>query len=299
MKRIALMRAASAGMALCLTACGGGGGGSELASTPPPPTTPTPTPTSSAVDIFQSPASQEFAVTGTGSDLRIRYDAATNRYEVNPGNQGWVALLDDPLFSPLAGNPNTNFVFAGSPVNQSNFLIRAHYSYTNPDLQYLYSNLAPWSGQGLGGYVAFGMATPPGGVPATGNATYNGMIEGVSTEKYSSPWDYGDESPAHIAGSIKLAFSFGSGSLSGSISPTLYLGTDHQLGTFNFVNTVFSAGSTSFSGRFDTATPGSNSFSGLFTGPNAQELIGKFALPYVSPVDGTSQQSQGAFIAKK
>jgi len=42
-----------------------------------------------------------------------------------------------------------------------------------------------------------------------------------------------------------------------------------------------------------------NSFSGLFTGPSAQELIGNFAFPYRSPVDGKTYQADGAFIGAK
>ena len=36
-----------------------------------------------------------------------------------------------------------------------------------------------------------------------------------------------------------------------------------------------------------------------FTGPTAQELIGNFAFPYVSPIDSKSYQASGAFVAKK
>lgn len=302
MKRTASKLVASAAMALFVAGCGGGGGGGGLASTPTPqvtPTpTPTPTPTSSAVDIFQSPSSQEFAVKGSGGDLRIRFDASTNKYEVNAGNQGWVALVDDPFSSPLAGNPNTNFVFAGSVQNQSYFFIRAHYSYSDPQYRYLYSNLAPWAGQGLGGYAAFGMATPAGSVPVSGTATYAGLIEGSATDTYFDGLA-GQVAAGGIDGTINLVFNFGGGSLSGSISPRLYLDTLIPLGTFSFKDTVYSTGSTSFSGRFDTNVAGNNSFSGLFTGPNAQELIGSFAFPYMSPVNGTPQQSQGAFIAKQ
>jgi hypothetical protein len=71
------------------------------------------------------------------------------------------------------------------------------------------------------------------------------------------------------------------------------------LGPFAFSDTVYSTGSTSFSGRFDTDVAGLNSFSGLFTGPNAEELMGNFALPYRSPVDNQTYQAAGAFVGKK
>ena len=66
-----------------------------------------------------------------------------------------------------------------------------------------------------------------------------------------------------------------------------------------FRDTVYSIGSTTFSGKFDTALGGINSFGGLFTGPNAQELIGNFAFPYKSPVDGLTYEADGAFVGKK
>ena len=85
--------------------------------------------------------------------------------------------------------------------------------------------------------------------------------------------------------------------MSGKISPNLHQG--FNLGDLNFVNTVYSTGSSTFSGKFDTNASGVNSFSGLFTGPAAQELIGKFAFPYVSPIDSKTYQADGAFVGAK
>ena len=65
-----------------------------------------------------------------------------------------------------------------------------------------------------------------------------------------------------------------------------------------FTNTVYSTGSTTFSGKFDSTLSGANSFSGLFTGPAAQELIGNFTFPYASPADHHDYQAAGAFVAK-
>jgi len=100
-----------------------------------------------------------------------------------------------------------------------------------------------------------------------------------------------------VNGSILLSFNFAAGTLSGSISPNLHQG--YAFAPLNFRDTVYSTGSTTFSGRFDTTAAGVNSFSGLFTGPTAQELIGNFAFPYVSPIDSKSYQASGAFVAKK
>lgn len=289
--------ASAIALAMALTACGGGGGALNSTPTPALTPTPTPTPTSSAVEIFQSPATQEFATIGSGNSLRIRYDAATNKYEVMAEGRGWETLVDDPSFSPHPGDPNVSFVFAAT--NASHFMIRTHYSYAEPTVRYLYSNLAPWSVGSVGGVTAFGMATLAGGVPVVGSASYQGIIEGRTTETYVDGWSDEGVAPGYVQGNINLAFDFGNGSLSGSISPILHLDRSHNLAPMQLTNTVYSIGSTTFSGQFATTLTGANSLSGLFTGPAAQELIGSFAFPYTSPVDDKKYQAAGAFVGKR
>lgn len=288
----------AAAASLALSACGGAGIG--VGSTPPPPLTATPpaSAASTAVELFQNPASQEFATSGSGAPLRIRYDAASNKYEVNTGSGQWNALLDDPNSSPLPGNPNVNFAIAGGGF----LMIRAHYAYP-ADYSYRYSNLAVWSGPGangqsVGGYTAVGIPTSLAGVPRTGSASYQGLIEGGSTVVCACGWD-GQQANATIDGSVSLTFDFGQGSLSGALHPSLYADKHYDLGTLAFTNTVFGIGSQNFSGTFATSVSGPNAFSGMFTGPNAQELIGNWSFPFTSPLDGTIQSATGAMIAKR
>lgn len=240
---------------------------------------------------------------GTGSDLRIRYDSASNKYEVLVGN-GWVQLVDDPLSSPLPGRPNQMFVFAGAPTNQSFFTILAHRGFSEPEFQYRYSNLALWavpltgSQSGLSGVTAFGIATPPGGVPVSGSASYQGMVQGTST--VTGPWGWdGETAAAWVDGSVLLNFNFSNGSLAGELHPYLEADKRYDLGTLAFTNTIFGVGSQTFSGSFATNVSGPNSFSGLLTGPHAEELIGKWAFPFLSPIDGAPHSAAGAWIAKK
>ena len=94
--------------------------------------------------------------------------------------------------------------------------------------------------------------------------------------------------------------------LAGAMTAALDDYTMIPLGTFNFKDTVFAAGSTSYSGKFDTQTAGDNFFLGQFTGPNAEETIGAWALPFVLDVgsstvaaDGKAHQAFGAWIGKK
>ena len=62
---------------------------------------------------------------------------------------------------------------------------------------------------------------------------------------------------------------------------------------------MYSTGRTTFSGQFNSNLPGVNSFSGLFTGPHAEEVIGNFAFPYRSPIDNQTYQADGAFVGAK
>ena len=281
--------------AFALAGCGGGGGG-YVSSTPiampmPTPTpTPTPTPAPSPAIIPAATTSQQFAAFGathsTSGDrtprldaseqLQVRYVQSSNSYEVQlPGSQTWagISLLTSGAFPNLAGDTAYLWLREGG---------------------YQYSRLFEWADKNstVFGHEAVGMATPASGVPLTGSASYSGQLLGYTSEYQAT---LADDFP--VDGSIDLLFNFGVGSLSGSIKPNLHQG--YATDPLNFRDTVYSKGSTTFSGRFDTTVPGVNSFSGLFTGPSAQELIGNFAFPYRSPVDGKTYQADGAFIGAK
>ena len=302
----ALLLASAVALAAGLSACGGGGG-SGLASTPPPPPTPpppTPPPDPGAAIIPAATSSQQFISKGvsyggsvfmdfeTGDPLPVpttddseqvdvRYNATSGFYEVEfpHDGPGWR-----PLGTPAGAN-------SGHYVTENGAVVFD----LGPKQQY--SALLAWTGMNSFGATAIGIPTFQLGVPTTGSAIYNGQLYGFSSEGRFDGMD--GHFTAGISGSILLNFNFGSGSLSGSISPTLLMNGSHPLGTINFTNTVYSTGSTNFSGSFDTNLTGLNSFSGLFTGPNAQELIGNFAFPYTSPVDGRAQQAAGAFMARQ
>lgn len=280
--------------AFALAGCGGGGG--EIASTPTPPVTPTPTPTpasTAAVAIVPAVAtSQQFAAVGASfpidgdhtpllgaaDQIQVRYVAASNSYEIQlPNSQTWSAI------SQTSTGPGNFPVTYGIPGGGAILWLTGG--------SYQYSRMFEWNAGDNVGHEAIGMATPASGVPVTGSASYSGDILGVTTEYQAQ---LADDFP--VNGSILLSFNFGLGSLSGTISPNLHQG--YAFAPLNFVNTVYSTGSTTFSGKFDTTATGVNSFSGLFTGPSAQELIGNFAFPYVSPIDSKTYQASGAFVGK-
>ena len=283
-----------------LGACGGGGGGTQVVSTPPPPSSPTPQPTTPqptpGTILTGVTTSQQFAADGASvttpnsspgslstadsDELKVRYDALTEQYQVQlPSSSAWEGL---------GANGSTPGAYSTANDTYLNFNAYAANGYN-------YSALARWSSNVTAGGIAFGIPTAAANMPVTGSADFGGTIVGTSTETINDAWG---PYPAWIEGSIDLSFDFGAGTLSGSISPVYNVYTPVDLPTLAFSNTVYSSGSTTFSGTFATGLPGGNSFSGQFTGPAAQELIGKFAFPYISPEDGKTYTAGGAFVAK-
>jgi len=287
---------------LALTGCGGEG--ASVNSTPVPVVAPTPTPTptpGAASDILASPATQEFAAlssVGSSSDLRIRFDASTGHYDVLVDNAGWQGLRPSATYH---STPEHYFSY-GPSNNQSFFQVSVVAKDAAPD-NYQYSSLAVW-GKGVGAYwddasyTAFGVPTGSASMPVNGTATYQGFIQGNS-DVLEMDYLIGAKVAATVHGSVALNFDFAAGTLGGSIHPTLStFGGNIDLGSMSFVNTVYSTGSTTFSGNFQTQVSGTNSFSGLFTGPNAEELIGRWAFPFVYSGDGATHSASGAWIAK-
>lgn len=291
-----------------LAACGGGG----VASAPPPPNPPPgpgpdPAPAGSTlVELLDHPATQEFATLtngDAGNQVRIRYDAATDRYDVMLPGRDWDRLVDDPN-SDTGGAIDRNFVpQSRTGVGQALFRIFASPRDADAAFQYRYSNLAIWAvkegpngAPASSGTTALGIATPAGGVPLTGSATYQGYIQGSASIVAKSGW--GDFNPAPVDGTVSLGFDFAQGTLSGQIKPQLACDCDPiAFPTLDFAQTVFGAGSQTFSGKFATGVSGENSFSGLFTGPHAEELIGRWTFPFL--FNGSPESATGAWIAKR
>jgi hypothetical protein len=258
------------------------------------------------------PATQEFAVKGAtflevafpnydgpltanSDQLRIRYDASAGKYEVfEPATVVWRRIVPDPNATPLGSRWATN-----GEENNLFFVLLNDPSKTYEESLYSYSALIDWTNINAAdhrGVIAFGVPTEASAVPVSGSATFDGNIYGYSTET----WDWADwgRGLATVDGTIQLRFDFAAGDLAGSISPQVYANEMHDLPTMNFIQTVFSKGSTDFSGKFDTNLTGANAFSGIFTGPQASELIGNFVFPYKSPEDGITYEAGGGFIAK-
>ena len=176
------------------------------------------------------------------------------------------------------------------------------------DNGYKYSEVASYiaTGPQQFGAIAFGTLTAAGGVPVTGSATYSGTVMGSSDVIASDAFD--GLNRATVSGSVSLDFDFAAGTLGGAMTVALddASGASLPIGTFNFKDTVFGVGSTGYSGKFDTAAAGDNFFLGKFTGPNAEETIGAWALPFILDsgnatitADHMNHQLFGAWIAKR
>ena len=304
---------ASAAAAALLTACGGGGGGGDVRFSPPPPATPTPTPTPATgpVEIFPSiDVTTVFATVGIeasrpGPDqslategFAVSYDATTGAYIMDlpstpaapfyvngnntPNDTWWNGHLVDESVSPY-GEGALSFVNVLKP--------------DNPQLKLTYTTLAGFDLSGMSpepfGWLAFGMATAAGSIPVTGSSSYGALVRGSSVD--GSGW---------IEGSANLHFDFGSGQLSGHFDPIYYhtggMGEAYPLGRYDFADTIYSSGATSFSGQLANSnfnTPGS--FYGLFTGPNAEELMARWSAPFRDPIANANSQMFGVWVGSR
>jgi hypothetical protein len=216
------------------------------------------------------------------SGLVIAYDAASNTYLA-----GYPGGLQSRLDERKAGD---NDRFVGTTSADNAVIYRT--GPANPELNLTYSSLlkaelgSPWDYTG-GTFVAFGRATPAGGTPITGSATYNGVAYG---QTLSTAYD--------VRGSVQLNFDFAAGALSGYFDPLLVdtvTGSTLAQARATFANTVFARGGQTFSGTFAGVT--GSTFNGQFTGPAAQEFIGRFIEPLTGGFPGDAMV--GVWVGKR
>ena len=320
------MTLAAAPLALMLAACGGGGGGGGgggLNSTPPPAPTPTPapapTPTPTPTPIpppipdrpigltssapFKTYSAHENAAGALVADVdgvKFEYSAANDEYTITlPGYQegrlvttGGNGSFNSGSSTWLHLSATVNAVTVGATSATQPVIVALDW----PDSsEFTYTDFGRWldpdytdiSGDGV---FAYGIPTAPGDVPITGSATYTGSIRGLTSDGFD------------VWGGVSLAFDFGAGSLSGSMTPEFAPEWDAiSLGVYTFRDTVYSAGQTSFSGAFNAPglLTGPSSFQGSFTGPSATELMASWLAPYHNPVSHQNGTIAGVWIAKR
>lgn len=311
MSRNMLGRLLAASAALGLAACGGGGSSYVAPMPPPPPPSPSPSPSpppTTTPAIFPNITTDTtFAVLGlqvppTSSPLKdgfsVKFDAASNSYVIGIPNQAPGGFVS----SSAPTSEDSSFWYGGIRGDSWDRVSIFKPSASNPKFQLAYTSFGV-----AGGYYsapvsifAFGSATPALGIPPSGNATYDAYVVGNtgSGPTFTSP---------NISGSATLLFDFGGGTLSGHFDPILtqYIGTGNtpsttNLGTYTFVNSVYGAGKTNFSGQLSiTGTNTLGAFDGQFTGPAAQELMARWTAPYLPPGIQTWDQMFGVWVGKK
>lgn len=320
--RIALHSAALTSALLALASCGGGGGGERPALGAPPGATPTPTPAPPAIPLptgalgLQSdrPFTTVAAWTSGWGDLHdeegtveIAYSAVDGRYTVklpeyeegrliprggagSYDSSGWVNLQS--TYSDLT---------VGTESTTQNVRVTLDWPKSSP---YTYTSFGAWSGAlPMGenvGVFAYGIPTAGSDMPVTGSAVYNGFIRGI-TSGVSGSGGGPVGQVLGVWGTVSLSFDFGAGTLSGDMKPLIAPVWDEvRLGTYTFRDTVYSPGSTTFSGAFNA--PGSSApsfFLGSFNGPQGAEVMARWHAPFVYP--GTTDEStmSGVWVAKR
>jgi hypothetical protein len=235
--------------------------------------------------------------------VQFSYNASTNSYQITlPGFQ--AGTLADTGYGGSEGQLATSsgsHVTAGSsstlqPAFVSLFVPGSSFS------PYTYTSFGSWNGQAgmtaagdilrQEGIFAYGIPTQVGDVPITGSANYSAEVHG----------SIGPDWTLSLTGTANLSFDFAGGNLSGSMHAGIFDDFDGILmdfGKYDFTQTVYSTGSTTFSGKF--VVPGlpnaDSSFQGNFTGPNAAELMARFQAPYL--FNGQQGSMFGVWLGKK
>ncbi len=183
----------------------------------------------------------------------VRWNADLNTYEVTY----------DGIAARISVTEAGSFAESGKLIAADGSVLNTVQALTG----YSYTRLG-YAGFADGGF-AFGVATPAGAVPTVGTASYGAELTGHAGE-----WQ--------LYGTALFQFDFGAGTLSGYMDPeTNGAFGSPDLPRYTFTDTVFSRGSTTFSGSFDFKGPASSSFEGRFTGPNAEELMASFKAPFL------------------
>lgn len=324
---------------LALLAACGGAGSENIASTPPPVPTPAPTPSPTptpppgppafkpvAATIFPEPIyNPNLAVAGKGwqhdyvpntagtqnlrdaDSLSITYDQASKTYQVSVPVAGSGTLMRTSDYTTYPYTYPTGIPgFDADPANKNptSYCCSALSVAAADQTQSRYSYVsfvdffAPaQAGSNLDtiayGTFAIGQPTKPGEVPTTGSATYTGDLFGHFAGDAGATW---------LEGQARFDFDFARALLTGNLTAGVrcMMGCSYDPVTYQFANTNFAQGGTAFSGALTTpGAPSSGSFSGIFAGPGAAELMSQFQMPFFNPDYNRWMQAGGAIAAKR
>ena len=319
---------------MILAACGGGGGGIASAPAPAPfpsPTaspSPTPTPTFQpvAATIFPEPLyNPQLAVTGKGwqhdyvpntagalnlrdaDSFSVSYDQASKTYQISVpvAGSGTIMRTGESSTYPFS-YPSSLPGFDADPSNKiaTNYCCNALSisASDRPQSRYSYVSFVDFyapapAGSNLDtiayGTFAVGQPTKAGEVPVSGTARYTGNAFGHFAGDAGATW---------IEGTSRFDFDFARALLTGDMTLAMrcMMGCSYESVTYSLSDTRFTQGATTFSGSLATAgAPSNGSFSGLFAGPGAVEMMSQFQLPFFNPEFQRWMTAGGAIVGKR
>ena len=306
MVRNGVFMSSACALILTLSGCGGGAGsGGALVSTPspPPPTPPPPPPPPPAPTPrpFGVTTSQQFATSGViagfadGQGRRQPVSAPADAVEFSWSESAAAYEMRVPGASKVTLGHVSASTYEAPDGKGSKFVVSIP-DKPSSELQLSYTSYASWylqtgpSSTAEAGVFAFGIPSAASEVPTTGSGTYAAQVIGDNGSGY---W---------ITGQAQLVFDFGAGSLTGHMQPKAVdgWGIEWPLGRYDFTQTVFGKGSTSFSGKFAVSgSTASSFFEGRFTGPAAAELMARWSAPFKDPYGETWSTMQGIWIGKR
>ncbi|MBC2663947.1 hypothetical protein H7F51_00285 [Novosphingobium flavum] len=292
---------------LALSACGAGGGGGSVASTPTSPTTsPTTTPTTAATndDLIAPLVSESFANTAAAAAVSydrngvptsqsrstptatFAYNATTNTYTVNAAGQS-------QSFGPAAMTSTGNYrVTSGSTTDDLTLTPTG----TSTGGTFRYVGAGFWQRQtqrgdgGIDGSInSFVYGVPTATLVRTGTASYATRVYGAISQ-YGNLWAI--SGTGNMIGDLAKGTFQHSGNLE-FLSPTT--GSTFGGGTFFSTLTVSSTANQLSGGMTIGTSSGSygGPVSGMFFGPNAEEVGGSF-----SAADSAGNVATGAFLGR-
>lgn len=321
-------------MATAVTGCGGTNGGVSsisppVAQAPPPPPPPVPPPPPAgpnglvsnqpflALGISQSYARDingKLASTGaSNAALQFSYIASENAYEILlPGFQagrlktlGYSGSYNNAGWLTVSGSYNTLTVGNTAAEQNVRVTLTRPPGPLNPSVTLTHTSWGGWTTDtttagvktnGTRGLFIYGIPTAAGDVPITGTAAYTAHVTGSTTAPYPGADFYTDD----VVGSAKLTFDFGAGTLAGSMQAAICPWDCNELARYDFTQTVYAVGRTTFSGKF--LVPGSTAdsyFEGAFNGPKAAELMARWMAPYQDPETKLWSTMFGIWVGKK
>jgi hypothetical protein len=149
------------------------------------------------------------------------------------------------------------------------------------------------------GLFAYGVPTATGDVPSIGGATYKALASGM-TNVFEGRRAFSGGTPGAVEGDVQMAIDYSTGDLSGRLRLGLMDWGYLSIGEYRLTDFVHSAGATAFSGRF--AVPGSvvdGTFEGIFTGPQAAEVMVRWKAPFLHPQLNVWGTMFGIWIGKQ